>query len=250
MAGKRIRRLANAPIVEAVWDIRVATNPETTPNDLVRHYHEISEAYPEKDEGHAIQLLGVLKLQADNPSLPRINDQIDSYRFCTPSRDKMVQFRLDGFTFNQLTPYTEWAQVNDEAWKYWQLYLKSANPLSVKRIALRYINRMSFNSRHWREYLEAPALMGPDVPGSQSRFHFRSEIILGDGVKAMLLQELEPLASTPNVGFVLDIDVSRSGSYPSDSQDLKAFFQELRDYKNEIFFNTLTEKAISQWEEH
>ncbi len=59
---------------------------------------------------------------------------------------KLVQFRLDGFTFNRSKPYTSWEQVFPEAFGLWKEYVSLAAPEFVNRIAVRYINRLDLPS--------------------------------------------------------------------------------------------------------
>ena len=65
-----------------------------------------------------------------------------------------------------------------------------------------------------------------------------------DGVVAIITETIEPVekhASGEVLPFILDINVLRHGTAsPSDSSFLWDRFAELRDVKNEIFFNSIT----------
>src|SRR5258708_20692263 len=54
----------------------------------------------------------------------------------------VAQFRIDGFTFSKLEPYTTWEEVFAEASRLWQLYVAKAQPPEGIRVAGRDINRL------------------------------------------------------------------------------------------------------------
>lgn len=64
---------------------------------------------------------------------------------------------------------------------------------------------------------------------------------------ATVVQFAEPVAANRRA-YVLDIDASKTGSFePTDGAAFKNYFAELRDFKDEIFFNIMTEEAINLW---
>jgi len=67
---------------------------------------------------------------------------IQGVQFISPDGKKVVQFRLDGFSFHKLKPYQSWELLKEEAMQIWKYYLECAKPLNVKRAALRYVNQI------------------------------------------------------------------------------------------------------------
>jgi uncharacterized protein (TIGR04255 family) len=74
------------------------------------------------------------------PVIPK--GKTEGYIFHSKNENKIVQARLDGFTFNKLRAYEDWNKFHSEARELWELYDKIIKPISVDRIALRYINRI------------------------------------------------------------------------------------------------------------
>ena len=90
------------------------------------------------------------------------------YRYKTET--EIAQFRVDGFTFSKIAPYTTWGEVSSEALRLWKVYVEVAKPRQVSRVAVRYINRMRLpNVKDLGEYLEAPPQVACTDPPNGSR---------------------------------------------------------------------------------
>ena len=133
--------LSNAPILEAILDIKAALPAGTRLERLATMHGAISDRYPKRRTRKRIE--GVLDIKSEGDvRLTRSAPTEDGYMFHSQDGKRIVQARLDGFTFNQLKPYETWEKLRDEAKEHWALYLDIARPESVNRIALRFINRM------------------------------------------------------------------------------------------------------------
>jgi uncharacterized protein (TIGR04255 family) len=238
--------LQNAPIVEAIIDFRVrlsagfeikrfkelqaqfqAEYPYTEEQKAVKH--EFQHA-PGKLPSHCVKDLGTL-----------------GYMFRSTDNKNIVQFRRDGFTFNRLTPYTSWDQVFPEASRFWSLYVQSAEPEEIKRIAVRYINRLPLPAHQFAfpDFLTAPPPLPQDVPRCISSFI--SRVIIQDPETktcANVTQALEPPLDERYIPVILDIDVFQQNLADSTAATVLPKFAELRAMKNRIFFGSLTKKAI------
>ena len=97
---------------------------------------------PEQSPQQAVQDLGVT-----------------GYAFHSSDNKDIVQFRRDGFSFSRLAPYTAWEDVSEKTVGFWRLYLETAEPIEVTRLAIRTINRIAlleWGSRAW-QLLDGPA---------------------------------------------------------------------------------------------
>jgi uncharacterized protein (TIGR04255 family) len=165
--------------------------------------------------------------------------------FKTDDQRRIAQFRRDGFTLNQLAPYTNAEALIAEAMRLWALYRAAVEPSAIVRVAFRYINSLSLpyaQGDDFRRFLTAPPDMPDDAPQSVSSFLNR--VVAHDGEDTVILtQRLEsaPARSDP---VTLDIDVFRSGEFSPDGVELVAVLQRLRELKNRVFFASLTEEAV------
>ena len=133
-----IRPLAHAPVLEALFDSRVELPPEITPETLKSLHAEIAGDYPEILERRRWRS----KIEFTNSEQkPPSNEDLGVSGYLIKSADgaRAVQFRLDGFTFSQLRPYSKWEESRDEAKRLWAIY-KSVGVTRITRVATRFIN--------------------------------------------------------------------------------------------------------------
>jgi uncharacterized protein (TIGR04255 family) len=161
---------------------------------------------------------------------------------------EIAQFRVNGFTFSKIKPYTTWEDISREAFRLWKAYIIAAKPREVNRVAVRYINRMLLpDVQDLGEYLEAPPKLPAPMP--QIVREFLTRVYVRDdkrNASAVVVQALEPRID-PNaneIALLLDIDAFREVNEKPDDPGLLSVFQLLRELKNEIFFANLKEKTV------
>jgi uncharacterized protein (TIGR04255 family) len=161
----------------------------------------------------------------------------------------LVQYRLDGFTFNRLKPYTSWEQVFPQAFALWQEYASLARPEFVKRIAVRYINRLDLPRMvtNLSDYLTVPPTVPPGISGELSGFLTRLNIRQG-GDSVALTVALEHNLTPGSMSVILDIDAYRVADFEVDSGELPSAFDQLRRLKNSVFFASITETTAGLFE--
>ena len=250
MEKKEWPHLEHAPIVEALIDMRVSLQPGFEASTFRQLLEMLKETYPVAEEIHAVALRGALNINASTLN-QEIADQIIGFRLKNEEGTRLVQFRLDGFTFNHLKPYSDWDAFYNEAWHNWELYLKFAGPIEVTRIALRYINKaeLPFGEK-LKTYVKNHPSLDKAIPAELAAFLLHAQVKLtgSEDTVATVVQYTEPTTPKHGIVYVLDIDASKTGNFiPTDAETFKNYFDELRGFKNEIFFNTVTPKAIDLW---
>ena len=158
----------------------------------------------------------------------------------------MVQSRIDGFAFNKLKPYENWDLFRSEGRILWELYSEIVNPVKVIRIGLRYINRIEvpLPFKDFSEYLLTNPQIAPNLPQAVSHFFMRLEVPNPDiEATAIITQTMDKPTTAQRLPLILDIDVFRITEYLGKAENMWEDFEKLRDFKNDIFFNSVTEKA-------
>lgn len=237
--------LTKAPIKEALLDIRVKLSPDFEVKRLDSVSQEIKELYPKKQEQRVSNIHFESKPGAE---LMESTTKINGYRYLTSDDKKIFQARLDGFTFNRLSPYSTWEDFRQEAHKLWSLYKKVASPDMITRVALRYINnlRIPLPMKEFGEYLKAPPTVPEALPQGVTSFLIRINVYNPDlEANAVITQALEPIMDkqTP-LPVVLDIDVFRIRSEGIEEDEAWNLLEKLRHFKNQIFFESITDKLL------
>ena len=245
--ARRREHLRNAPIVEAVIDFRVLRREGVSPDRFAGLQSALGSQYSQATLIQSFEAQLILS-QEKVPSSSTVTAPLGwQYR-----ADSMVaQFRVDGFTFSKLVPYTTWNGVFSEALRLWAAYIKVAQPAEVVRVAVRYINRLQVPvPAQLSDYLAAPPLVPPPI--SQQLQQFLCRLVIDDGgrnASAVIVQASEPLIGPPAITLLIDIDAFKESlAVAPEDPRLPEMFLQLRDLKNEIFFASITERTAEMYE--
>lgn len=191
-----------------------------------------------------------MQLNKELPTLTGHDRMIEGYRYTTSDDERSVQVRLDGFAFSQMKPYKTWEKLKHEAKRLWTIYENELNPVEIKRISTRYINEMSIPLPivKLEDILNAPPQIPYDLGQDISVFFTR--IVskdVGIGATSIVTQAFDSIVNS-HARIILDIDVFVDrGHFLKESQCWDCL-DELRDYKNRIFFSSITEKTARLFE--
>ncbi len=232
--------LKNAPITEALIDIRVKLPSDFDVKNISAIYESIKNQYPEKQE----RIQSKVKFEPKAEEIVKASKLvIDGYRYVSSDKKQIMQARLDGFTVSRLYPYIKWEELRDEAFRLWQLYKDITSPESITRVAVRYINNLNIPMPigDFSEYLTAP----PTVPEglSQGVSSFLARIVMHEpsfGANAIITQALEQIV-TDKVPIILDIDVFKLQPEGIEEKDAWEIIEKLRHFKNKVFFSSITD---------
>ena len=240
-------RFPNAPITEALLDIRVTLPAQTDLAKLATFHDAIKQKYPSKQERLAWR--GHVEIKAS--PVPEVSQPAtggpDGYLFTSVDSRQVVQARLDGFTFSRLKPYDKWTTLRDEAQELWQHYVRIASPETVTRVALRYINRIEIPlpMRDFKDYILTTPEIAPDLPQGLGSFFMR--LVIQDPnaqAVAIVTETMEPIDESRNrLPLIFDIDVFRMAAFNIQDNAMWEAFEYLHDLKNDIFFRSITLKA-------
>lgn len=244
------RHLTNAPIREAVIDIQV-TAPVSLDN-LKAIAARLKDKPHKQDElwqasiGFQINDDGQGSANTDRSSI--------GYRYTFNNHPYVLQCQVRGFTFSHLPPYGNWEEMSAIAKELWEIYLDIAKPQTISRIAVRYINSLPIPLpiADFSEYLNVPPIVPEGLPQTLASFLQRFVIVDNStGAVATVTQVLEEqLPQSNKVTFLLDVDAAKT--YPlgfaADTASIWTILEELRNFKNRVFFKYLTEKTLRIFE--
>lgn len=234
----------NAPITEALLDIRVELPKDVTLSKIEAFHNSVKDSFPEKQE--RISFTAGFKLSQEGPQALSTSGGPDGYLFRSPTEKKIVQARLDGFTFNKLKPYENWEVFRSEARELWNQYFQITNPVKITRIALRYINRIEIPLpiKDFKEYILTTPEIAPKLPQGLAYFFMRFDIPNPDiGATAIITQTMENPTENQRLPLIFDIDVFQDTTHIGNKVEIWDEFEKLHIFKNDIFFNSITEKT-------
>jgi uncharacterized protein (TIGR04255 family) len=243
-------RLARPPIHEALVDLRIAGADGIDDALLKPLKHEFSTQYPKADIRRRFEA----RVQPRTDSQPDVQARDAGFHglfLATADDSKIVQFRVDGFTLNQLRGYTSADDLFAEAIRLWRSYANVVHPVAIVRVALRYINRLLLGFSHgdsFERFLTAAPSMPDDAPQQVAEFLTRVTAYVDDPIEgtAIVTQRLEH-ATDQSTPYTLDTDVFREGEFGTDADTLARFLEELRQIKNRLFFSFMTDQALEPY---
>jgi uncharacterized protein (TIGR04255 family) len=243
------RYLNNAPIVEAIVDLRVRLAPAFDVTGLASLQEAIRVDYPKMEQRR--EFLAGIDFAGKQVQQVFEDKGLGGYISRSDDGKNVIQFRRDGFTFSRLRPYTQWETVAAEAKRLWGLYSAKASPGTVTRIALRCINNLSIRLpiNDFADYLTAPPTIPHTLP--QELRHFMTRVTVREAeldTQANIIQALDKSAKPDEVAIFLDIDVYKEQETDFDDSKIWSTFELLRELKNRIFFDSITEKTARLFE--
>jgi uncharacterized protein (TIGR04255 family) len=240
--------LPNAPIVEAVVDLDCAmpAGQEITALEAPAR-DAYGDRYPDVRPVYVREAL--IEQKAGVPPQVSARGGIQGYQFWQPDELQLVQVRAQGFSFNRLAPYGSLDDYLPEIERTWRLFVGFASPVEVQRVRLRYINRIVLPTVDGRVELNDYLKIGPQLPDEQ-------RLVLSDFVNQQVAVDRETsnqvniiLASQPPennmLPLIFDIAALRTEPItPEDWDSLLAQIHSLRDLKNRVFRDSLTEQCM------
>ena len=232
----------NAPISEALIDIRVEFSGAVTLEKLQSIHDRVKDKYPRIDKRIYVQ--GQFQAGTDVGAVPKQTDM--GYVFTSADGKQVFQARLDGFTFSRLKPYGTWLELRDESRRLWGVYCEVANPSATTRVAVRYVNQIDIPLPHidYKDYFRTTPDVSPDLPQGLSSFFMQLQFPQPEFDGTLILTQLaipSPMPDTSSV--VLDLDVFRQTHEPISAETLWPMLDALRDRKNEFFEGCITDKT-------
>ncbi len=237
--------LRNAPITEALIDIRVKILSDFNVEQFQSLHDAIATQYPDKKKRHKWE--GKLELKNGASQISASTETIDGYLFTSADGKQIFQAKIDGFTFNRLKPYEQWETFRDEALRLWKLYRDTISP-EIIRVALRFINKIDIplspqTVLDFDDYLTAGPIVPKELPQGLSSFLTRVVIRDPDtDALAIITQAFEQIINPKFVPIILDIDVFKQKEVISEEETWQTL-EKMRHFKNRIFFTSITEKA-------
>lgn len=240
------QHLTHAPITEALVDFRAdATKPLANEAGALRL--ELAQRFPKLAEQRRFE--AAVHVRDDEPPVSTSLDKgFYGFRLESSGREEIAQFRLDGFTYNRLRPYTDGDSVLSAALDLWKIYVRVASPHVVSRVALRYINRLELPIPRLEDVGRFLTSVGQLPPGATGALesHLTRTVVTGPdaGASVVVTQAVERAVQADTVAVILDIDAFRTATFETGVDALRPVLDRLRALKNAIFFGSITDATV------
>lgn len=238
-------QLAKPPIREAVFDIQIEGAVDLAQvKELAESYgkeHSLKKATPIR-----AGFFGVTMLPGQPFQTHAHDEGIIGVRIEDEPTTQIVQFRKNGFTYSCIGAYDDWSAFRGRALQPGKRFLALPGVTKISRIALRYINVIRFPSLpvNLDDYLPVAPKVPENLPQVVSSFVSRVVIAIPEDQLTAVITQASEEAPAPVGSVILDIDVFRTLSLPAADTSWEKMFENIREWKNRIFFEYINEKTV------
>ncbi|MDP3047380.1 MAG: TIGR04255 family protein [Chloroflexota bacterium] len=199
------RRYQKPPVIEALCEFQFEPS---TPWDLTIPglvYERIKGQFPKKRPAKALEV----SVAAGPDGVRQSVLTTDRMQFLQADGNALVQVAQDLLVVNQLKPYPTWREFLPLIRQGFDAYEQVVDPKGVRRVSLRYINRVEIpvSPLELADYFEFLPLVGPRLPQDFGNFMVGVEFGYEGSRDTLRLQMVSALGKAPDAHAVmLDLD--------------------------------------------
>ncbi|MCX6089949.1 MAG: TIGR04255 family protein [Candidatus Atribacteria bacterium] len=240
---EKFPHLSKAPIVEAALDMRVVPSVKWDETTLPNILKERLSDFPK------IETLREARVQIPPPGKednPSFEDVCVGFKLYSSDNLNIVQFNKGAYVFSRLKPYKSWGYFSQEALRLWSIYCELLKPTEVRRIGLRFINKISIKQEtvEFADYYKYPPESLKDLNWPLNGYLHHDVMRVPETAYSVNL--IKTIQNVPGeIGLILDIDVFMQSQFAYDKLRIECL-EEMRWVKNKIFFSSLTDKILSE----
>jgi uncharacterized protein (TIGR04255 family) len=160
----------------------------------------------------------------------------------------VLQCTSTTFSLSEINKYSSWDNVKENAKQIWEKFAKAFLISNISEVSVRYINRLQLPcsivvaNEYWKS-------ANPQLPSEFGTIHEYFNRIgfsfPNSEVKGLLIQLLDNMPAAPgHINLLVDILTMIQSDFKPDAPDLWTKLEHLRNCKNVIFFDNLTDKAV------
>jgi len=236
--GKKYR---NPPIVEALCEFRFEPDE---PWDMAIPglvYGKIRDGFPIRRQAKAFEV----SVAAGPEGIGQQVLTTNRMQFLREDEKALIQVGPNLLAVNHLKPYPTWQEFLPLIRHGFEAYLIAARPKGIRRIGLRYINRIEFPGERVElaDYLEFRPFVGERLPKDYGPFIVGIQISFEDSRDALRLQLTSATVETPGtIAVMLDLDyfLAQPGGVSQD--DVFKWIEVAHGHVEEVFEACITDR--------
>ena len=245
-------KLANPPIVEAVLDLDCDLPPSL---DFALLRDAVKKTYGDRYPTIRPLFFQEAKIESKSDAAPQMSVRggIQAFQCFDETEKQLVQVRAQGYSFNRLAPYTSMDDYSPEIERTWNLFVELMSPVQVRVVRLRYINRILLPLKkgqvELKRYLRMnlrPADRKLMMTGFLNQY---AAVDKETGHELNVVVTSQPLENDQLPIIFHNCVACVANVQPQEWNSIFAKIQSLRDLKNRVFENTLTEKCLSLFQQ-
>lgn len=234
----------NAPIILSILQFRYKKIENFDINSFKLKGASMSTEYPEIKE-RFIQQIHFEGNKPDGTTNVSLDEkEIDGVQFISKDKRKNLVIGKDRFTFEMHGKYSGWEEFTSEAIKHWGTFQDVLGNIELTGLSVRYINRINLPidfydiSQYFTTFIQSSS--GNHLINTfQIKY---TSVETEDNLTIHVGHVLEPPIED-KYPYLFDIDVIYTAPISNESEKILEVFSILRQKKNSIFNDGLSDKA-------
>jgi uncharacterized protein (TIGR04255 family) len=229
-----IKKLVNPPIKEALISISF-TGVETT--RLSEFCEIVKQSYP-KHKG-----MYELKATFKNDEFSSNGSELVGHQILSADEKQIITLKVDTISFHIIEPYSSWDRLKEESEKYFSIFKALFPHLEVKEIGTRYINSLKLPINEdggFNKYLRLLPSLPDGLPKAVESYFLQVRIPKPEHNIFSVITQYFKQTETPNIVEII-LDIHTFKHIENTNVDIWESLELLRAFKNDIFFNSITD---------
>jgi uncharacterized protein (TIGR04255 family) len=237
--------LKRSPLIEAVIHWQAHANKKLEPETLETELTQRLPDYPfiQTQQGFQVQA----SEKADGTQEVIHQTQWNGFRLQNDSKNRVAQFTPTGVAISRLETYESWETFHQEALRLWSIFQELAEPTTINRLGVRYINKISLEEGESAStYLKTVPHNDFNLSLTRESFFYQDTYNVPNhpyGVNWVCTGQLQ----VSHRFLIVDIDVFISEVIDLEELKLINHLNKIRWLKNKIFFNSITDIALEKF---
>lgn len=242
------RRYNNPPIIEALCELRFEPS---LPWDLAIPglvYERVRDDFRKRRQVRAFET----SVSASPEGLEQQVRTTDRIQFLREDERALIQVGPDLLAVNHLKPYPTWQEFLPLIQTSFSAYCEAANPKGIRRIGLRYINRIEVPgpSIEMEDHFLFYPFVGPNLPQEHGPFIVGIQIPYEGTRDVLRLQLTNATTETPDiVPVMLDLDYFLTKPGEVSLAAISEWLEIAHGHVEEVFEACITDRLRQMFEE-
>lgn len=185
----------------------------------------------------------------DNSGVLHPSNRKDNLFLKTKDETSLVQIRATRISYHNVNKYSGWEKMFLEAKELLEeFYNTTKYQGQVTQVGVRYVNHINLPPDVVKGNIEKYVRLIPSIPSEidSHKGNFFLQIPVFNeklNLQGMITETFLPSKPEEGINFLLDITVSENGAFNYTDNNLWNTLSKIRDYKNHLFINSITEET-------
>ncbi|MFO7917639.1 MAG: TIGR04255 family protein [Anaerolineae bacterium] len=237
----------NPPLVEVVCEIRFISTESWDLAIPGLIYNQVEDFFPVRRSRRRIHS----EARATDRGLDQEFQFTQLAQFLNERENAFIQVGPNLLSVNHLKPYPTWEKYKPLTQKGIKAYISVAEPEQIRRIGLRYINRIKIPKEriNLEEYFDFRPFVGSKLPQELSGFMIGIQSEYDNGQNNLRLQLKSSTADDPeSTAYLLDLDYFTSQPTNVSMEEVLMWIEKAHNRIQRAFEGCLTDKLRKLFE--